>query len=158
MDERQARARPRECFFHSANDVPPREKNAKVTNGSRKQPRFQIRNSNMRSKLPFRNKLASRRKNSGHFPSRCPTLCMRTCARQSGRSRGRSPLTLRQSPEAEFSSGKPTLYGSSKPTRRRVKTADTHSEDLNLYGMRFLSSAGPGLRTRPSVPLVGGAM
>jgi hypothetical protein len=36
--------------------------------------------------------------------------------------------------------------------------AAAHPEDLNLYGMRFLSSAGPGSRTKPSVPVAVGAM
>lgn len=35
---------------------------------------------------------------------------------------------------------------------------DAHSEDFNLYGMRFLSSAGHGLRIRGWVPVVVGAM
>ena len=39
-----------------------------------------------------------------------------------------------------------------------MKKAAAHPEDLNLYGMRFLSSAGPGSRTKLSVPVAVGAM
>jgi len=50
---------------------------------------------------------------------------------------------------ASYLCGLPTTCG---------KKADSHPQDLNLYGTRFLSSAGHGLRMRRSVPVAGGAM